>query len=181
VDAPLPAPDALVRPWKTATIVASFVAAVELVLLLVAALFLLAKPLSHAMAHHAQAAALAPEKTTKARPAAGHSRRKISRHVVPTAKLPRRRTGVIVLNGNGRTGAAAAGASRLQHLGYRVKSTGNARRQDYATTVVMYRRGYEGEGVRLAHDLHVKVVGPLDGLSPSALHGGQLAVVLGAS
>jgi hypothetical protein len=34
--------------------------------------------------------------------------------------------------------------------------------------------------VRLAHDLHVGVVGPLDGVSRAALHGGQLAVILGA-
>ena len=45
----------------------------------------------------------------------------------------------------------------------------------------MYRRGFAAEGVRLAHDLHVKVVGPLDGVKTSALHGAQLAVVLGAS
>ena len=44
----------------------------------------------------------------------------------------------------------------------------------------MYRRGFAAEGIRLAHDLHVKVVGPLDGLSPTALHGAQLVVVLGA-
>jgi hypothetical protein len=35
--------------------------------------------------------------------------------------------------------------------------------------------------MRLARDLGVKVVGPLDGLSSSALQGGQLAVVLGAA
>ncbi len=45
----------------------------------------------------------------------------------------------------------------------------------------MYARGYEAEGLRLARDLHVQVVGPLDGLKPSALHGGKLAVVLGAA
>jgi hypothetical protein len=44
----------------------------------------------------------------------------------------------------------------------------------------MYRKGYAAEGARLARDLHVKVVGPLDGLKPAALHGGQLAIVLGA-
>ena len=45
----------------------------------------------------------------------------------------------------------------------------------------MYVPGFQAEGARLARDLHVKVVGPLDGMRPSALHGGQLAVVLGAS
>ena len=44
----------------------------------------------------------------------------------------------------------------------------------------MYKRGFHAEGVRLAHDLHVKAVGPLDGIDPSTLHGAQLAIVLGA-
>ena len=48
------APDALIRPWRTATLVASLVAAVELVLLVVAAVLLLAKPLSHAMQRQAR-------------------------------------------------------------------------------------------------------------------------------
>jgi LytR cell envelope-related transcriptional attenuator len=178
MDAPFPAPpDSLVRPWKTATIVASLVAAIELVLLLGAALLLLAKPLSHAMQRHAEAAA--------APPAAKHAKaatvKKAKRAHVPVARLPRSKVGVIVLNGNGRNGAAGAAAARLESLHYIVRSTGNARRSDYASSVVMYRRGYEGEGARLARDLHVKIVGPLDGLSTKALHGGQLAVVLGAN
>jgi hypothetical protein len=178
VDAPLPAPpDSLVRSWKTATIVASLVAAVELVLLLGAALLLLAKPLSHAMQRHAAAAAAAP-------PAAKHVKaatvKKVKRVHVPAARLLRSKTGVIVLNGNGRNGAAGSAAAQLESLHYRVRSTGNAKRQNYASSVVMYRRGYEGEGARLARDLHVKIVGPLDGLSTSALHGGQLALVVGA-
>ncbi len=103
------------------------------------------------------------------------------KHVVAKPKLSRAATGVLVLNGNGRAGAASAAAARLSGLGYRIRGKGNAARQDYATTVVMYRRGFEAEGLRLARDLHVHVVGPLDGLKPSALHGGKLAVVLGAA
>jgi hypothetical protein len=61
-----------------------------------------------------------------------------------------------------------------------VPGKANAKRSDYATSVVMYRRGWEPEGRRLAHDLHVNVVGPLDGISSSSLHGAQLVVVLGA-
>jgi hypothetical protein len=176
VDAPLPSPDALVRPWRTATLVASLVAAIELVLLVVAALLLLAKPLAHAVRHHAEATAAAPV-AKKAAPAVHKATKKAK---VAKPKLLRSSTGVLVLNGNGRTGAASAAAARLDGIGYRVRAKGNAKRQDYATTVVMYRRGYEAEGRRLASDLHVKVVGPLDGLAPSALHGAQLAVVLGA-
>ena len=174
MDAPLPAPDALIRPWRTATLVASLVAAVELVLLIGLAMVLLAKPLSHAMQQHATKAAVAPEEKHAAAIV-----RKVEKVTLP--KLTRADTGVFVLNGNGRSGAAAAAASKLGALGYRVPGTGNATRQDYATTVVMFKRGYAAEGRRLARDLRVKVVGPLDGLKPAALHGGELAIVLGAA
>ena len=174
MDAPLTAPDALIRPWRTATLVASLVAAIELVLLLAAALLLLAKPFAHAMQRHAQSAAFAPAKKHVAPPA-----HKSVAVAAPT--LLRSETGVFVFNGNGRAHAASDAAGRLANLNYNVPGTGNASRQDYATTVVMYRKGFQAEGVRLAHDLHVKVVGPFDGVAPSALHGAQLALVLGAS
>src|SRR5439155_24182968 len=99
---------------------------------------------------------------------------------VPKASQPRTKTVVLVLNGNGRNGAAHAEAARLQSLGYRIAAAADAKRHDYATSLVMYRPGFRPEGVRLARDLHVSVVGPLDGVSVSALHGGQLAVILGA-
>jgi hypothetical protein len=174
VDAPFPAPDALIRPWRTATLVASLVAAVELVLLLVAGTLLLAKPLSRAMRHHAEATAFAPKKkhTTAVRIA--------KQPVVTMPRLTRDETKVFVLNGNGRSGAAAREAGKLQTFGYRVSATGNAARSDYATTVIMYKRGYIGDARRLARDTKVKVVGPLDGLKPLAMKGAQLAIVLGA-
>jgi hypothetical protein len=175
VDAPLPSPDAL-RPWRTATVVASLVAVIELVLLVGAAVMLLAKPLAHAVQRHAEASVLAPATTsTKKAQAIVHKIKK-----VPPAKHTRSHTGVFVLNGNGRNGAASSEAAKLSGIGYHVPGKANAKRQDYATTVVMYRRGWEPEGRRLASDLHVKIVGPLDGLQPSALQGAQLAIVLGA-
>lgn len=171
MDAPL-TPDAIIRPWRRATLVASLVAAVELVLLVGAGILLLAKPLARAMQRQAEVTAVAPSKKERA----------AVRQVVAAAapRLTRTNTGVFVFNGNGRAGAASAAAARLSTIGYRVPGTGNAKRQDYATTVVMYRRGFRGEGLRLARDLNVRVVGPLDGLEPSALRGGQLAVILGA-
>jgi hypothetical protein len=174
VDTPLSAPDALIRPWRTATLVASLVAAIELVLLLGAGFLLLAKPLSHAMQKHAAATAFAPTKKDTAAPAIP------KRAPIGQPKLLRSETGVFVFNGNGRSGAASSEASKLSNLNYLVPGTGNAKRQDYATTVVMYKKGFHAEGVRLARDLGVKIVGPLDGLAPSALHGAQLAIVLGA-
>ena len=171
MDAPLPAPDALIRPWRTATLVASLVAAVELILLLGAGTLILAKPFSRIVRKHAEAAALAPARI----PATV-----VRKTVISLPKLTRSETGVFVLNGNGRSGAAASESQKLSAFGYRVPGTGNAKRQDYATTVVMFRRGYEAEAHRLARDLHVRIVGPLDGLKPASLHGGQLAILLGA-
>jgi hypothetical protein len=174
VDTPLTAPDALIRPWRTATLVASLVAAIELVLLLGAGFLLLAKPLAHAMQRHAAATAFGP--VTK------HTSAPVIRKQAPIGlpKLLRSQTGVFVFNGNGRSGAASSEAITLSNLNYQVPGTGNAKRQDYATTVVMFKNGFHAEGVRLARDLHVKIVGPLDGLTPSALRGAQLAIVLGA-
>jgi LytR cell envelope-related transcriptional attenuator len=140
--------------------------------LLVLAVALLAKPIARAVRQHAEAAALAPPTTTVVVP--HHT------FVLTLPKHSRSQLGVVVLNGNGRSGAAGNTASTLGSLGYHIRGTTNAKRQNYATSVVMYKRGYAAEGARLARDLHVKVVGPLDGMSPAALHGGQLVVILGA-
>jgi LytR cell envelope-related transcriptional attenuator len=167
----------LVRPWRRATVIATLIAAVELILLIAGAAVLVARPLARAVerraqqqAHKAAAAAPAPLPKALAR-----------RHAPPPkATHTRAQTKVLVLNGNGRTGVAHAEAVRLESLGYNIAGAADARRHDYATSLVMYRPGYRPEGLRLARDLHVAVVGPLDGVSPSALHGGQLAVILGA-
>ncbi len=96
------------------------------------------------------------------------------------AELPRRKVSVLVLNGNGRQGAAAATASRVSGRGYRIGGVANAPRTDFTRTLVMYRRGFEGEGRRLARDLGIGIVGPLDGMRPPQLHGAQAVVVVGA-
>jgi hypothetical protein len=173
VDAPISAQE-LIRPWRTATLVASLIAALELVLLLGAAAVFVAKPLAHSLQHHAEAVAYAPAKKKAFTPPVP------KKVVVGKAKLSRAQTGVLVLNGNGRAGAAAAEATRLHSLGYPVSGTGNARRLDYATSVVLFRKGFQAEAARLARDLKITVTGPLDGMSTSALHGGKLAVILGA-
>ncbi|MEI8104332.1 MAG: LytR C-terminal domain-containing protein [Actinomycetes bacterium] len=166
-------PHDLIRPWRRATLVASLIAALELVLLLGAGAMILAKPLSHTIQRRAEVAALAPTPQAKA------AVRQLATPPVGTA-APRSHTRVMVLNGNGHSGAASSAASQLQGLGYVVSGTGNAKHQNYATSVVMYRPGYRAAGERLARELHVKVVGPLDGLRPGMLQGGQLAIILGA-
>jgi LytR cell envelope-related transcriptional attenuator len=157
MEATFQTPD-LVRPWRRATIVASTVAALML----------------H---NHAVAAA----KTAATKPAATPA--PVHHHAVAVAKpsLSRAQTKVLVLNGNGEDGAAHLAATKLAALGYKIAGAANAKRDDYATTVVMYAPGFAAEGKRLEQDLHAKVVGPLDGMTQAALDGGQVAVILGAS
>ena len=93
--------------------------------------------------------------------------------------LERTETSVVVLNGNGISGAAGEAAGRLRTLTYVVAGAGNAPRTDYAKTIVEYRPGYEREARRLAADVGVKLVGPLDGLRAKDLMGAHLALVLG--
>jgi hypothetical protein len=52
---------------------------------------------------------------------------------------------------------------------------------DYTHTLVMYRPGYGAEGARLARDLHIRIVSPLDGMRVSQLDGSHVVLVLGSS
>jgi LytR cell envelope-related transcriptional attenuator len=167
VDSPLQSLE--VRPWRTATLIASAVAALELVLLIVAALAIFARPLSHHVQEAAVRRAAAPKLAPV--PAKPDAARKPS--------LSRSETSVLVLNGNGLTGAAATASDRVRRRGYVVASVGDAGRTDYPTSVVMYRPGFKPEGVRLARDLRIRVVGPLDGLRVRQLMGAHVVLVLG--
>jgi hypothetical protein len=153
-----------VRPWRTAALVASGVAALELLVLVVAGVILIGRPLT---THRAKAASQPPASRTQTKP----ERR---------ALLPRARTPVLVLNGNGQAGAAHAEAARVSSRGYPISSVGNATTPNSGPSVVMYRPGFAREANRLAHDLRISVVGALDGIPLSNLHGAKLAVVLGS-
>ena len=89
-----------VRPWRTATVVVAGIAALELVLLVMIGGALLAKPDQAARkATPAKAKAVATTHVAK------HAPVKATKAV--PAELPRRKVTVLVLNGNGRQGAAA--------------------------------------------------------------------------
>lgn len=160
-------PVELRNPWRKAAVLAAAVAAVELVALLAAALALVGRPLARSLHHAAKPAA--PRAVVAPRHAPPPAR----------ARLARAATSVLVLNGNGQPGAAASEAARLQVLGYRIGATGNtagARR-----TAVMYRPGFRGEAERLARDLGLRAVGPLDGVRSPDLAGSQVVLVLGSA
>ena len=156
-------------PWRTATIVAAGVAAIELVALVILGVVLLAKPVSDHVRQAAEAKVMAPVKV-KPRPAP----------TVGAPKLSRADTSVIVLNGNGRAGAAASSAEAVRRFGYTIGTVGNAPRSDFTRTLVMFRKGYQAEAARLAKDLDVKIVGPLDGLKTADMLGAHVALIVGS-
>lgn len=146
----------------------SVVASIEFVALAALGVALLGNPLASHLEARAAAASAPHARTASPRPQASQ------------AKLPRAETSVIVLNGGSHAGAAASEAQLVRRRGYVVASVGNAARMDYTHTLVMYRPGFGSEGARLARDLHVGVVSPLDGMSVAQLAGAHLVVVLGA-
>lgn len=175
VDVSLHHDDRLIRPWRTAAVIAVAVAAVELLLLVVIGGALIAKPSRGTPARPAaKTAAVRSAAAAQAKPI------KIHRVAAPVAHRARGSVTVLVLNGNGRQGAAAATATRVSGHGYRIGAVANAPRSDFTRSLVMYRRGFEGEGRRLARDLGIRIVGPLDGLNVSQLHGAHTVVVVGA-
>ena len=174
MDHPLAAPDALVRPWRLAAFVAGSIAAVELLLLLVIGGGALAGAIADRLDVAAKEHVLAP--AAKPKPA------KATRKPAPVAKLelPRRRTVVRVLNGNGRTGAAASAASQVRSRGYKIAFVGNAAHTDFARSLVMFKPGFAGEARRFARDLRIRNVGPLDGVRPRELGRAHIVLILGS-
>ena len=172
VDHPLPALDAQIRPWRTAAYVAGAVATLELLLLLVLGGGALAGSIANRVELAATKQAFAPVDRPHVAPAPKAT-------PVPPAHRARARTTVLVLNGNGRQGAAASAASRVHRHGYRISAVTNASRHDFRRSIVMYRPGFAGEGHRLARDLGVVLVGPLDGMRARQLGSAQLVFILG--
>ncbi|MDQ3992571.1 MAG: LytR C-terminal domain-containing protein [Actinomycetota bacterium] len=157
MDAPITPLETLVAPWRKATLVAAGIAIVELTLVVALIAVLVSR-------EDGVAAVTAQPKADK--------------HAAAQT-LPRTKTRVLVLNGNGRAGAAGAMAEKLRGFTYRVAAVGNATRSDYGRSVVLYRPGRETEARRLARDLAIKLVGPLDGLNRGKLHGAHVALILG--
>lgn len=155
-----------VRPWRTATLLASSLAAIELLILLAIAAVALGRPLTHHATFKRAATSSVPAHTRAIPP--------------DKPRLARRDVEVEVLNGNGLQGAAAAEASRVRAKGYVIGNVGNAPSASYDRSIVMYRRGFRGEGLRLGRDLGIGAVGPLDGMAPSDLMGSHVVVVIGS-
>ena len=149
------------------------VALVELVALIAIGLTQLAPsvPAASRTTERTATAAATPPATVKAR------------HAAPAPSVPLRSHAavrVLVLNGNGVSGAAAAQAARLQGAGYRIAGAANAQRHDYAASMVMYVPGWAKEARRLARETGIRIVAPVDGLRRAQLRGSALVLLLGS-
>jgi hypothetical protein len=121
-----------------------------------------------ALPHRVGTSAAAQEKHATAPPAAhpGHLR-------------PRSATSVLVLNGNGIAGAAGGISRRLRTDGYRSAFATNAQVTTYARSVVLYRPGWADEAARLAKDVGIRTVAPLDGSLPATGSHYPLVAIVG--
>jgi hypothetical protein len=106
---------------------------------------------------------------------------RVQKQQVATPLRPRSRVSVLVLNGNGTSGVAGTTATRLLGRGYHSATATNATVDNYATSLVLYRPGWEREAQRLARDADIRVVAALDGRLPTGSGRDQLVVILGAN
>ena len=169
-----------IQPWRTAAMIATAVAAVELFILLMIGFLIGAKAFSNHTETATNAAinravpGAAPSSSSSDSQDSGKSAKS-----EPAGPLPRGRTSVVVLNGNGIPGAAAVSADRVHSLHYIITATGNAPRTDFQRSVVMFRPGFKAAAVRLGKDVKVKHVTPLDGITKRDLQGAQIALIIG--
>jgi hypothetical protein len=166
----------LSTPWRTRTLIVSGIAVAELLALIALAVVLLGKGWFQNERAAATKAAIAQQRADAAKPAPSKPKPK------PTPAKPmltKAQTSILVLNGNGRDGAAGAEARTLRAHGYPVAAVGNAKRNDYAASIVMYRPGYPREATRLARELKIPIVGALDGVLLSQLKGAKAVLIVG--
>jgi apolipoprotein N-acyltransferase len=168
------------QPWRAAAMIATGVAAVELFLLLLIGFVLGAKAFSD-KTETATIAAIKREVPQAAQTQTSNEQKpaEAAQKKEEPKVLPRGRTSVVILNGNGIPGAAAVNADKAQSLHYIITATGNAPSTDFARSMVMFRPGFKGAAQRLAKDMGIKAVTPLDGITKGDLQGAQLALIIG--
>ena len=176
----LPSQLAPENPWRSTALVASGVAALELFILVILAFAIFVKPM---LSNEPGTAAPAKKAATKT--AAAPAKSSPTKTAAPTkpakaAPIARTKTKVLILNGNGRSGAASEKAAWVMTKGYPIAATTNASRTDFARSLVMYKPGYEAEAKRFGKDFNVSRVIPLDGIKKSELQGGVIVLIIGA-
>jgi LytR cell envelope-related transcriptional attenuator len=99
----------------------------------------------------------------------------------PKPLRPRSHVSVLVLNGNGASGAAGGEATSILARGYRHAIPADAPSLDYARSLVLFRPGWQGEAERLARDTQIPTVASLDGRVASEYASVPLVLILGAN
>lgn len=135
-----PAPLSRTEPWRAAALVAAGVAALELVALIALAAIVLAKPFA-AEVRTAPESPRAEDKapaTAAEKPAAAEVEKPATEQAAVPG-LERDETAVLVLNGNGRSGAAGEAAESVRRFSYLIAGVGNAPRTDFSRSLVMFR------------------------------------------
>jgi LytR cell envelope-related transcriptional attenuator len=173
--ADLPAP----APWRNAAFIAATVATVELLILLIVGIWLFGKFFSDEVSKATDPTTVATAAVERRLEAAGQLPGEEQAKPGAKARLPRGETSVLVLNGNGIGGAASEAGEQVRRHNYLIAATGNANRTDYPRSIVMFRPGFKSEAQRLARDLGLKRVGPLDGVRIRDLQGAHVALVVG--
>jgi LytR cell envelope-related transcriptional attenuator len=167
-------------PWRNAAFIAATVATVELLILLIVGIWLFGKFFSDEVSKATDPTTVATVAVQRRLESTGQSAG-ATEQASPGVKsvLPRSETSVLVLNGNGIGGAASEAAEGVRRHNYLIAGTGNAARTDYPRSIVMFRPGHRSEAERLARDLGLKRVSPLDGLRVRDLQGAHVALVVG--
>jgi hypothetical protein len=167
-------------PWRSAAFIAASVATVELLILLVVGIWLFGKFFSDEVSKATDPTTVARAAVERQLEASGQVTAKPAAKGEAKPMLGRGETSVLVLNGNGVSGAAFTAADRVRNENYLIAGTGNARRTDYPRSLIMFRPGFEREADRLAKDLQVRRVAPLDGMRPRELQGAHVALIIGS-
>ena len=87
---------------------------------------------------------------------------------------------MLVLNGNGVSGAAGTEATAILAHDYRHAIPGDASQLTYARSLVLFRPGWQREAERLARDVRIPAVAPLDGRVAPEYASVPLLVILGS-
>jgi hypothetical protein len=175
---PLPSAE----PWRAAAIVATAIATVELLILVVIGVafstkFFAGEVNRTALNSLPQTPAAEQPATSEPGATADTSKSQASQPAKPM--LARRETAVMVLNGNGIAGAASTTADAVRARGYLISGSANAPRSDFSRSVIMFRPGYRREAERLGTDMKIRRVVPLDGISKGDLQGAHVALIIG--
>ena len=154
--------------WRTATIVAASLAALEFAALLAIGVTVLGK----SVAHRVQEKAYAQVSGAARAHDASADRRSSASALEDGGARAQRRWDLRSCRSDGRDCFVHAATSS--------RASATQVTPDSSTrTLVMYRDGYRAEGVRLARDARAHLVSPLDGMPQRALLGAQVVIVVG--